>query len=156
MQIRLPDFFEIERFIPELKATTRDAALREMVEMLEIGQQVRDREILLEMLRQREQLGSTGIGRGVAVPHGRSLAISQLMVVVARSTPGIDFESMDGKPVHLIFLTAAPPQERANLYLPLLGKIVELVKSARVRKKLLAASDFAAFAAIMTEVDEDE
>ncbi|MDZ4803790.1 MAG: PTS sugar transporter subunit IIA [Candidatus Eisenbacteria bacterium] len=156
MQIRLPDFFEIERFIPELKATNRDAALREMVETLEIGQQVRDREILLEMLRQREQLGSTGIGRGVAVPHGRSLAISQLMVVVARSTPGIDFEAMDSKPVHLIFLTAAPPQERANLYLPLLGKIVELVKSARVRKKLLSARDFAAFAAIMIEVDDDE
>jgi len=63
---------------------------------------------------------------------------------------------MDSKPVHLIFLTAAPPQERANLYLPLLGKIVELVKSARVRKKLLSARDFAAFAAIMIEVDDDE
>jgi PTS system nitrogen regulatory IIA component len=155
VQIKLPDFFESQHFIPELSATDRESALREMVAVL-ASSQVRDSEILLEMLRQREQLGSTGIGRGVAVPHGRSLAIPRLMVIVGRSAAGIDFDAMDGKPVHLIFLTVAPPQDRANLYLPVLGKIVELVKSARTRKKLLAAPDFAAFMAIMNEATDDD
>ncbi|HEX7880025.1 MAG TPA: PTS sugar transporter subunit IIA [Candidatus Eisenbacteria bacterium] len=156
MLIRLPDFLESSHFIPELTASDRDGALREMVGVLAAASQVRDGEILLEMLRQREQFGSTGIGRGVAVPHGRSLAIARLMVIVGRSTAGIDFDSMDGKPVHLIFLTVAPPQDRANLYLPVLGKIVEAVKSARIRKKLLAAPDFTAFMAVMAEADDDE
>ena len=152
----LIEFFEEDLFIPELRATDRVGALREMVDLLIARHRARDGEILLELLRQREELGSTGIGRGVAVPHGRSLAISKLTLVVARSTAGIDFGSMDGKPVHLVFLTVAPPQERANLYLPVLGKIVELVKSARNRKKLLAAAGFAEFSAILTEVDDDE
>jgi PTS system nitrogen regulatory IIA component len=152
----LLDYFEQELFLPELKSTRRDDALREMVDLLVEHRRVRDGQILLEMLRQREELGSTGIGRGVAVPHGRSLAVGRLTLVVARSQAGIEFDSMDGKPVHLIFLTVAPPQDRANLYLPVLGKIVELVKSARTRKKLLAAPGYTEFTAILSEVDDDE
>lgn len=152
----LLDYFEEELFLPELKSTRRDDALRELVGLLVEHRRVRDGEILLEMLKQREDLGSTGIGRGVAVPHGRSLAVGRLTLVVGRSTEGIDFDAMDGKPVHLVFLTVAPPQDRANLYLPVLGKIVELVKSARTRKKLLAAPGFKEFTAILSEVDEDE
>lgn len=152
----LLDYFEQELFLPELKSTRRDDALREMVDLLVEHRRVRDGQILLEMLRQREELGSTGIGRGVAVPHGRSLAVGRLTLVVGRSQAGIEFDSMDGKPVHLIFLTVAPPQDRANLYLPVLGKIVELVKSARTRKKLLAAPGYTEFTAILGEVTDDE
>lgn len=155
MTISLLDFFEEDLFIPELKATTKTDALREMVDRLTAGGRIKDGEILLEMLGQRENLGSTGIGRGVAVPHGRSLAIARLTVVLARSTPGLDFDAMDGKPVHLVFLTVAPPQERSNLYLPVLGKIVEVVKSARLRKRLMSAVDFREVAGIISEVDED-
>lgn len=154
--VSMQDFFEEELFIPELKSTRRDGALRELVDCLVAAQRVRDGEILLQMLAQRETLGSTGIGRGVAVPHGRSLAISRLTLVVGRSNAGIEYEAMDGKPVHLIFLTVAPPQERSNLYLPVLGKIVETVKSARTRKKLLAAPGFAEFMAVMSEATDDE
>ena len=153
--VSLLDFFEEELFIPELKATTKDAALAEMVNRLTSTGRIKDDGILLEMLHQRESLGSTGIGRGVAVPHGRSLAIGRLTIVLGRSTAGIDFDAMDGKPVHLVFLTVAPPQERSNLYLPVLGKIVEVVKSARIRKMLLNAADFKQLAAIISEVDED-
>lgn len=155
MTISLLDFFEETLFIPELKATSRDAALQEMVSCLTSADRIKDGDILLDMLRQREVLGSTGIGRGVAVPHGRSLAIGRLTVIFARSAAGIEYDAMDGKPVHLVFLTVAPPQERSNLYLPVLGKIVEMVKSARVRKQLLAAADFAEISTIISEVDED-
>ena len=153
--VSLLDFFEEELFIPELKSTTKDAALAEMVNRLTSTGRIKDDGILLEMLHQRESLGSTGIGRGVAVPHGRSLAIGRLTIVLGRSTAGIDFDAMDSKPVHLVFLTVAPPQERSNLYLPVLGKIVEVVKSARIRKMLLNAADYKQLAAIISEVDED-
>jgi nitrogen PTS system EIIA component len=153
--VSLLDFFEEELFIPELKARTKDAALQEMVKRLTSTGRIKDDGILLEMLHQRESLGSTGIGRGVAVPHGRSLAIGRLTIILGRSAEGIDFEAMDGKPVHLVFLTVAPPQERSNLYLPVLGKIVEVVKSARIRKLLLNAEDFKQVAGIISEVDED-
>jgi mannitol/fructose-specific phosphotransferase system IIA component (Ntr-type) len=103
---------------------------------------VRDPELLLDMLRRRESLGSTGIGKGVAIPHGRSLAISELRVLFARSEPGVEFDAVDSKPVHLFFLIVAPPQDKRNEYLPLLGRIAELVKDRKVRDRLRKVEDF--------------
>jgi PTS system nitrogen regulatory IIA component len=152
--IQLSEFFEESLFIPQLSAKNKDAALEEMVEALVGAERIKEGDLLLQMLRQREHLGSTGIGRGVAVPHGRTLAITRLAVVFARSEAGIDFEAMDEKPVHLIFLTVAPPTERTNLYLPVLGKIVEMVKSAKNRRRLLGAEDFDEIAEVLEEADE--
>ncbi len=154
MTIRLSEFFEEELFIPRITSKDKEGALQEMVEALVRAGRIKEGDILLEMLRQREHLGSTGIGRGVAVPHGRTLAITRLAVVFGRSEEGIEFDSMDGKPVHLVFLTVAPPQERSNLYLPVLGKIVEMVKSAKTRRRLLSAADFDEVAEILEEADE--
>jgi PTS system nitrogen regulatory IIA component len=152
--IRLSEFFEEDLFIPQLKSRDKDGALSELVDALVKAGRIKEGDLLLAMLRQREQLGSTGIGRGVAVPHGRTLAITRLAVVFGRSEAGIDFDSMDEKPVHLVFLTVAPPQERSNLYLPVLGKIVEMVKSAKNRRRLLSAQDFDEIAEILEEADE--
>lgn len=154
MTIQLSEFFEESLFIPQLSAKNKDAALKEMVEALVRAERIKEGDLLLQMLRQREHLGSTGIGRGVAVPHGRTLAITRLAVVFARSEAGIDFEAMDEKPVHLIFLTVAPPTERTNLYLPVLGKIVEMVKSAKNRRRLLGAADFDEVAEVLEEADD--
>ena len=154
MTIQLSEFFEEDLFIPELSAKDKDGALKEMVECLVQAKRIQEGEILLQMLRQREHLGSTGIGRGVAVPHGRTLAMTRLAVVFARSEAGIEFEAMDEKPVHLVFLTVAPPQERTNLYLPVLGKIVEMVKGAKNRRRLLGAKDFDEVAEVLEEADD--
>lgn len=154
MTIQLSEFFEEDLFIPSLKAKTKEGVLEEMVGALVSAGRIQEGEILLQMLRQREHLGSTGIGRGVAVPHGRTLAISRLSVVFGRSEEGVEFEAMDGKPVHLVFLTVAPPQERSNLYLPVLGKIVEMVKSAKNRRRLLSAGDFDEVSEILEEADD--
>ena len=94
------------------------------------------------MLMNRESLGSTAIGKGVAFPHGRSLAIQELTVLFARSEKGVDFDALDKKPTHLFFLIIAPPQDKENLYLQVLGHLVELIKSAPLRKKLIAAKTF--------------
>ncbi len=155
MTIRLSEFFEEDLFIPALASTEKTGVLRELVEALVRSQRIREGEILFQMLEQREKLGSTGIGRGVAVPHGRSLAMTRLAVVFGRSEAGVEFDSLDGKPVHLFFLTVAPPQDRSNLYLPVLGKIVETVKSARQRRRLLSAKDFEEISEILEEADQD-
>lgn len=154
MTIQLSEFFEEDLFIPELASRDKEGVLKEMVDALVKAQRITEGDILLQMLQQREHLGSTGIGRGVAVPHGRTLAITRLAVVFARSAEGIDFDAMDGKPVHLIFLTVAPPQERSNLYLPVLGKIVEMVKSAKNRRRLQGAKDFDEIAEVLEEADD--
>ena len=152
--VQLSEFFEEDLFLPELASTDKKGVLEEMVGALLLAQRLKEGGILLQMLEQREHLGSTGIGRGVAVPHGRTLAITRLAVVFGRSEKGIDFGAMDGKPVHLVFLTVAPPQERSNLYLPVLGKIVETVKSAKNRRRLLAASGFDEVAEVLEEAEE--
>jgi PTS system nitrogen regulatory IIA component len=155
LTIRLSEFFEEDLFIPALASTDKTGVLRELVEALTRSQRIREGEILFQMLEQREKLGSTGIGRGVAIPHGRSLAMTRLAVVFGRSEPGVEFDALDGKPVHLFFLTVAPPQDRSNLYLPVLGKIVETVKSARQRRRLLSAKDFEEVSEILEEADQD-
>ena len=155
MTIRLSEFFEEDLFIPALASTEKTGVLRELVDALVRSQKIREGDILFQMLEQREKLGSTGIGRGVAVPHGRSLAMTRLAVVFGRSEAGVEFDALDGKPVHLFFLTVAPPQDRSNLYLPVLGKIVEQVKSARQRRRLLSAKDFEEVSEILEEADQD-
>jgi len=155
LTIRLSEFFEEDLFIPALASTDKTGVLRELVDALVRSQKIREGDILFQMLEQRENLGSTGIGRGVAVPHGRSLAMTRLAVVFGRSEAGVEFDALDGKPVHLFFLTVAPPQDRSNLYLPVLGKIVETVKSARQRRRLLSAKDFDEISEILEEADQD-
>jgi len=92
------------------------------------------------MLKRRENLGSTGIGRGIAIPHCRSLVVNRLRVAFGRHTPGLDFKAIDEKPVHYIFLIVAPPLEVSNQYLPVLGKIAQFSKEPDVPEQLAAVT----------------
>jgi mannitol/fructose-specific phosphotransferase system IIA component (Ntr-type) len=141
-ETKLAACFESALFIPNLRASDRQRALEEMVDCLYENGRVRDKTLVLEMLRHRESLGSTGIGKGIAIPHGRTLAAPELSILFARSTEGIDFDSLDNKPVHLFFLIVASPHDRSNIYLPVLGKIVEKVKESRIRQKLIKVDTF--------------
>ena len=126
-------------FIPELRSKRKLAVLEEMAAALAGAGVTSHPEAILELIRQREALGSTGIGKGIAVPHARSTLISERAVLLARSKKGVDFEAVDGAPVHLIFLIVAPPVEPDPVYLKLLADIVHSVRLARVRQKLLDA-----------------
>lgn len=141
----LTTLFEENLFIPNLRAKTKEGALKELADILVSDGKIREKEILLEMLRQRESLGSTGIGKGIAIPHGRSLASSKLLIVFGKSDKGIDFDAMDGKLVHLIFMIVAPYQDKQNLYLVVLGKLVELLRKKKIRQGLLQAKTFQEF-----------
>ena len=149
--IDLTEFFRSDHFIPQLKARSKDGVLKELAATLVKTEKVRDGELLLDMLRQREALGSTGIGKGVAIPHGRSLAVSEMVVLFARSKKGVAFDAVDEKPVQLFFLIVAPPNDRANRYLPFLGKLVEILKDKDNREKLLGAGDFEDVAEVLRE-----
>lgn len=150
-KIEILDYFDPRLFHTDLKATTKREVLQELVSIVSAGSGVRDPQLLLEMLEQREQLGSTGIGKGVAIPHGRSLAVVDLKVLFALSKKGVDFDSIDGKPVKILFLIVAPPQDKRNDYLPLLGKIAGLVQEKKVRDQIARVTDFEGLKSILRE-----
>lgn len=141
--------FSEELFIADLKARDRDGALQEMVDHAAKAGVIRDRDVILGMLKNRESLGSTGLGLGVAFPHGRSLAIPSLMALFARSPKGVDYGAIDGKPVHLFFMFIAPPVEKENRYLPALGQVVEMIRDEATRQRLLEIKSFAEFRALI-------
>ena len=135
--------FDESRFIPTLKTRTKAGVLREVAATLAEDEEIRHADVLREALEAREKLGSTGIGKEVAIPHGRTLSVPRLKVLIARSRKGIDWEAADKKPVKLFFAVVAPPQEKTNYYLPLLGALVSAMSEKRSRDAILAAKDFA-------------
>lgn len=147
----LISYLDPDLFIPSLKATSKRDAIHKMVDHLVEKKRIRDGKIVRELLKTREKLGSTGIGKGVAVPHSRSTVTNSLTLLCARSEEGIDFDAPDNKPVHLFFLILAPHQDKSNVYLPLLGKLVEVTRYATVRKKLLKADDVEGWARVLEQ-----
>ncbi len=139
------DAFEPSLFLAPLTSQDKAGVLRELVARVCRSGIVRDERLVLEMLQQRENLGSTGIGHGVAVPHGRSLAVPRLVAAFGRHPTGAPWGAVDGQPVQLIFLVLAPPVERPSRYLPFLGRIVEFVGSPERRADLGSVASYEAF-----------
>jgi len=139
-----------ERFcIFNLRSRKKLSALQEMVRHLKTQGRITDEEFILEMLKNRESLGSTGLGNGVAFPHGRSIAIKELTVLFARSSAGVDFESLDGEPTHIFFLILAPSEKGAEIYLALLSELISLVQKPAKLEKMRAVTDFASLVEIL-------
>jgi len=109
-----------------------------------------NRNEVLTVLRERERLGSTGIGEGVAIPHGKLKDIDQLILSFGRSKAGVDFDSMDGKPAHLFFLLLAP-EDSISIHLKTLARISKLLKDQDVREQLLTAATAADIYQIIQE-----
>lgn len=128
--MRLRDFFTAEVVSLDLKAETKDDILKEMVSLLGVDE--RSEGILFKTLKRRENLGSTGIGNGVAIPHCRSLVANRLRLAYGRKPSGVEFASIDDEPVNHFFLIIAPPLEVSNQYLPVLGKIAQFAKDAAI------------------------
>ncbi len=147
MQLR--DFFTEERVNLALKGRTKNDILRELVELLHLDD--KSQGALLKMLQRREGLGSTGIGRGIAIPHCRSLVVDQLRVAFGRKGEGIDFKAIDDKPAYYFFLIVAPPLEVSNQYLPILGKIAQFAKEEDVPRRLAEITTPAEFLRMVEE-----
>jgi mannitol/fructose-specific phosphotransferase system IIA component (Ntr-type) len=136
--MRLRDFFDKDAVRLELDGGSKDDILRELIALLGIDE--KSESILFKMLKRRENLGSTGIGRGIAIPHCRSLVVNQLRVAYGRKPSGIDFNAIDNLPVYNFFLIVAPPLEVSNQYLPVLGKLAQFAKVPDIGKELQAAA----------------
>ena len=147
--MELREFFAEEAVKLDLEGTSKDDILKELIGLLKLGD--KDEGMLFKMLKRRENLGSTGIGRGIAIPHCRSLVVSKLRVAFGRKRDGVDFKAIDDKPVHFFFLIVAPPLEVSNQYLPVLGKIAQFSKESDVPERLLGLADAGQFMRLLEE-----
>ncbi len=139
------DLFKEELYISDMKARNKQEVLEEFADLLIRAGKISNRAIVLEMLTRRERLGSTAVGRGLAIPHGRTLMARKLIVAFGRCQDGLDFDAPDRQPVHLFFLIIAPYQERQQRYLPALGKIAECFQEKKLRDEVLKAEHFEEF-----------
>jgi mannitol/fructose-specific phosphotransferase system IIA component (Ntr-type) len=147
--MELRQFFTEDAIDLALEGTTKDEILKELIALLKLDE--KSEGMLYKMLKRRENLGSTGIGRGIAIPHCRSLVVSKLRVAFGRKSEGVDFRAIDEKPVNFFFLIAAPPLEVSNQYLPVLGKIAQFSKEPDVPERLFSLTEPQQFLALLEE-----
>lgn len=147
--MRLRDLFTPDAVTLDLAAASKEEVLERMVALLAVDE--RSADTLRRMLQRREQLGSTGVGRGIAIPHCRSLVIPHLRMAYGRIPTGVAYDAIDGKPVHHVFLIVAPPVEISNQYLPALGKLAQFAKDADVPERLASLASVEEFLRLLEE-----
>lgn len=145
----LGEFFSPDAINLDLRGGSKDEILAEMVGLLRVDE--RSSGTLLRILQRRENLGSTGIGRGIAIPHGRSLMVSRLRLAYGHKREGVDYQAIDNRPVFSLFLIVAPPLEISNQYLPVLGKIAQFASRPDVPERLSALQSPADFFRLLEE-----
>ncbi len=145
----LSDLLPVEAVLPNLRASSKKQALQEMAARAATITARTDREIF-DTLLQREKLGSTGVGHGVAIPHGKLPGLEKLVGVFARLDKPVDFDALDDEPVDLMFLLLAPENAGAD-HLKALARIARVLREPAVAGKLRAANDAAAIYALLTQ-----
>ena len=150
--MKVTDFLAADMVVADLVADSKAAVLAEM--SLHLAQRVEgvDPEALRKVLEERELLASTAIGDGIAIPHGKLDAVGRLVGALGRARRGIEFESIDGKPTHLVFMLVAPASS-TGVHLKALARLSRLFRDADFRQRLLVAPD--AVAMYQAIVDED-
>jgi len=151
--MKILDYLREEWIVADIQGTDKPSVLRELSSLLVKPCQVASSEELLRILLEREKLESTGIGEGVAIPHGRLKKLKTFLVAFGRSLKGVDFDSIDGKPSHVFFLVMAPENSAVN-NLKLLGRIVTLLKDASFKRRLMEARSQKELFESISEEDE--
>ena len=151
--MKILDVLHKEAIIADIKATDKKSVLEELVAPVAHIAGA-SREELFRVLMERERLGSTGIGGGIGIPHGKLNSIDSLALGFGLSKKGVDFESMDGRLTHIFFLLVTP-ENSTGLHLKLLARISRILKNNTFKKKLLLASDSDEIVDIIKEEDED-
>ncbi|HJS47417.1 MAG TPA: PTS sugar transporter subunit IIA [Gemmatimonadales bacterium] len=148
----LSEFLPADHVRLPILATDKISVLRELTEFL-AARDGGDMERLHDAVAEREAVLSTGIGHGVAVPHGRSEVAGSLTVVAGRTGSPVPFDASDGQPVRLVFLVVGPPAD-AGRHIQVLGRIARLARRADLRERLLAVESAGAFAAVIKDSEE--
>ncbi|MBU1569906.1 MAG: PTS sugar transporter subunit IIA [Pseudomonadota bacterium] len=142
-----------EAIITDLKSKVKNEVIEELVASISKITGINSAE-LIKVLLERERLGSTGIGGGIGIPHGKLKNLESLIMGFGLSRKGVDFESIDGRPAHLFFILLTP-ENSTGLHLKLLARISRLLKNESFKKKLMDATDSNQVYSIIEEVDED-
>jgi mannitol/fructose-specific phosphotransferase system IIA component (Ntr-type) len=145
--MQLSAFLPVEAIALDVSAGTREAVLEALVALL--GIRGRQRATLLRLLARREVLGSTAVGRGIAIPHCRTLVVPRVQMAYARLATPLPWESLDGEPVRHVFLIVAPPVEVSNQYLPALARLAHFARAPGATDDLDRLGDAAAFPGVL-------
>jgi PTS system nitrogen regulatory IIA component len=150
--MKISEFLSKDLVIPDLQSKNKKGVLEELAAVLVAQGKLPDLERVVEVLLDREKLGSTGIGDGIAIPHGKVRDLGGVVASFGRSREGVDFESIDQKPTHLFFLLVAP-ENSAGVHLKALARISRLLKDPNFRKRLMEAENKEALFQVI--LDED-
>jgi PTS system nitrogen regulatory IIA component len=152
--MRLSEIFKPQLINPDLKAHDKKGALEELLEIITGQERSLNKGTLLQVLLERERLGSTGIGDGVALPHGKLRGLDRLLLSFGRSIVGLDFDSIDEQPAYLFFLLLAP-ENSAGMHLKFLAKISRMLKDGNLRQRLMQAKSREEIYKIIADKDEE-
>ena len=150
--MKIDEILKKESVIEDLVGKNKLEVIQEMTSCLKQNNIIKDDQALFTTLMEREKLGSTGIGENVAIPHGKSDELTQIITVFARSLGGVDFESLDQKPVHFVCMVIAPAHSTGQ-HLKALARISRLFKNQALREGILKAEDSNAIYSILLEED---
>jgi len=134
----LTDILSETSIIVDLKGDTKDEIIGELVDSLDVGEVITDRDKVLQAVLEREKIMSTGIGDGIAIPHGKSDAVVRLAAALGTQRRGVDFESLDGEPAYVFFLLVSPANV-SGPHIKALARISRLLKNDDFKKRLIAA-----------------
>jgi len=153
--MKIMDFLSKGAIVSELKSTKKEEVIKELVDALINAGEIEKRyhNKLIEALMTREELGSTAIGQGVAIPHAKSDCVGKLVAAFGLSAKGVDFDSLDAEPVYILFLLVAP-QDSAGPHLKALARISRLLKDKYFRDNLKGCKDDKAIIKIIVQEDE--
>ena len=150
--MKITDILKKEHIIDNLVSTDKASTLEELSSFLKNKGLVSNKETLLNALMGREQLGSTGIGENVAIPHAKISEIDQIITMFGRSIKGIEFDSLDKKPVHFIYLVLAP-MNSSGQHLKVLARISRLLKNKPLRESIISATETNQIYSIIADED---
>ena len=150
--MKVVDFLRPDLVISRLTGGGKGEVLAEMSSHLAKHQPGIDPAALRKVLEERELLASTAIGDGIAIPHGKLDTVEQLVGTLGRSVPGLEFDSIDGKPTHLVFMLVAPSSS-TGIHLKALARLSRLFRDADFRRRLIEASDDAAMYRVIADED---
>ena len=150
--MNITDILNEDSIIAELTSRDKKGVLEELVSVLVEHGRLHDKERPVQVLLERERLGSTGIGDGIAIPHGKLKEIKGIVCSFGRTKAGIDFQSIDEKPAHLFFLLLAP-EDSASEHLQALARLSRLLKDDQLRRRLMEANPKEEIYRIIAEED---
>src|SRR5882724_2682485 len=152
-KLKILDFLSAEAITAELAATSKKEVLEELVGLLAKDGKVKDAKSTVDVLIEREKLGSTGIGQGIAIPHAKTDQAKEVIAAFGLSRRGVQFDSLDGEPVYIFFLLVAPP-DAAGLHLKALARISRLLKDKFFRQSLRDVKDASEVLKIIRDEDQ--